>query len=193
MSLSRWVVLLAVVSLIGCSPSREAEAPPANDPPVESPAVEVDVSISDWASVDSAIAAHNGQVVVVDLWSTTCAPCRREFPGLVKLHQQHGAEVACISVSLDYYGAKTEPPESFQPAVTKFLTDQQATFENFICSDASDEVLAKIDASGVPVVLVYGADGQLAKLFEDDGSYGEEGFTYEQHIAPLVNDMVTVK
>ena len=171
--------------LIGCSEPVQQVAPPADD--TEIPEKQsVEASISSWQDITSAIASHEGKVVVVDLWSTTCAPCRREFPGLVKLHEQHAGKVACISVSLDYYGDTNEPPESFQAAVSQFLTEQRADFENFICSDASDEVLAKLEATAVPVVLIYGQDGELLQMFEDDGSFGDEGFTYHDHVAPLV-------
>ena len=38
-------------------------------------------------------------------------------------------------------------------------------------------------------VDVYDSQGQLEKMFEDDGSYGDEGFTYEEHITPFVEQL----
>ena len=128
---------------------------------------------------------------MVDLWSTSCPPCKREFPHLVELQGKHDPDkVACIAVSLDYYGDPTEPPESFRPAVEEFLAEQKATFQNFICTDSSDDVYTEVKSFGVPIVMVYGPDGELAKLFEDDGTYGEEGFTYQKHIGPLVAELL---
>ena len=148
------------------------------------------VTLANWAEVEERIAVHSGKVVVVDLWSTSYEPCKREFPHLVELHRQHKADdVVCMAVSLDYYGDETEPPESFRPAVEKFLSTQEANFPNFICTDSSDDVYTKVNSFGVPIVLVYGPDGKLAKTFEDDGSYGDEGFTYKDHIAPLVVEL----
>ncbi len=49
-----------------------------------------------------AVKAHKGKVVVVDFWDDGCGECKKEFPGLVKLHkEQAAAGVVCISVSLD--------------------------------------------------------------------------------------------
>jgi len=163
---------------------------PANESNSGDAAAEVDVEVASWEQIQQAIAAQQGRVVVVDLWSTTCLPCRREFPGLVKLHEEHVEDVACISVSLDYYGDPAEPPEAYRPAVVEFLTDKGATFQNFLCSDPSDEVLAQVDAGAMPVVLVYNRQGELTKKFEDDGSYGDEGFSYENHVTPFVEELL---
>ena len=43
----------------------------------------VEVEILDWKGVEKWIASQKGKVVVVDMWSLSCEPCRREFPNLV--------------------------------------------------------------------------------------------------------------
>ena len=35
---------------------------------------------------------NKGRVVVLDLWSTSCEPCVREFPHLVELQGKHGED-----------------------------------------------------------------------------------------------------
>ena len=177
-------VSLSLLAFSGCPPLEETDSPPVVVPQESNPEpnVELDLKVAPWSDVEQAIAAQQGKVVVVDLWSTTCPPCKEEFPGLVALHQQHGEQVACMAVSLDYYGDPLEPADSFQPAVSEFLQKQEATFPNFICTDATDEVLAKVGAGAVPTILVYGRDGQLAKMFEHDGT----GMTYAEDITPFV-------
>lgn len=192
-----WILLLA--GCPGPDGTGEADTSASNDAdstaaetsePSTSETGDVDVQQASWAEIEKAIAAQQGKVVVVDLWSTTCAPCKREFPGLVKLSNEHKEDVACISVSLDYYGDPTEPPETYLPAVKEFLVEQKADLQNFLSTDVSDDVLAAVGAVSVPAVLVYNADGKLAKTFEDDGSYGDEGFTYEEHITPAVEELL---
>ena len=190
------MLLLNVLLLAGCPAPTDTvtvypPGPEAGDsslPPSTTPQ-RAAVTLASWDEIQTAIAAQKGKVVVVDLWSTTCDPCKREFPHLVQLHNQHGDKIACMSVSLDYYGDPAEPPEYYRESVEEFLSTQSAGFPHYLSTLASDDVLMEIGAVSVPTVLVYDRDGQLAKMFEDDGTYGDEGFTYADHIAPLVVEL----
>ena len=45
-----------------------------------------------------------------------------------------------------------------------------------------------IDLASIPAVLVYNREGLLVNRFDNDtNAYGEEGFTYVDHIVPLVD------
>ena len=123
----------------------------------------VEVEIADWTAIEKWIASQKGKVVVVDMWSLSCEPCRREFPNLVKLHTDKGTKVACLSVSTDYAGIKSKPPTFYQPKVLEFLTAQKATCKNILCSNESDLLFEKLDLASIPAVYVYGKDGKLAK------------------------------
>ena len=48
----------------------------------------VPLEIGDWRRVEELIREHAGQIVVVDLWSTSCPPCIQEFPDFVALQQR---------------------------------------------------------------------------------------------------------
>jgi thiol-disulfide isomerase/thioredoxin len=187
---------------IGCQPSGTSFI--ASDPPrsreqtrVATPddseplANQVSVEIKSWAEVQEMVASLQGQVVVVDVWSTWCVPCIRKFPDFVKLHKSYPERVTCISVAANYIGLADEPPESFREEVLGFLREQNATFPNVISSTPDEELYAAIGASSVPIVLVYGPDGELKQTFSnDDGQYGEDGFTYADHIVPLVERLL---
>ncbi|MCA9054053.1 MAG: redoxin domain-containing protein [Planctomycetaceae bacterium] len=144
----------------------------------------VSVELLDWAGVEQLIASHRGQVVVVDLWSTSCIPCRREFPNLVKLQQELGNRVACISVSTDYSGIASKPAASYREKVLEFLNKQQAAFENVLSTQASDDLFDSLQIGSIPAVFVYNQAGQRVKVFADPID-GEE-FTYAEHIRPFV-------
>lgn len=166
-------------------------AAPASDVTPAPPPPTLRLSVNSWDETQKLLATHAGKVVVIDLWSTWCVPCVREFPNLVKLQRDHADDVVCLGVNLDYSGAAGETPESFRPAVSEFLTKQGATFENVICSDAADEVFRRLKLGSIPAVLVYGPDGQLSKRFDNDDSlYGDEGFTYDKHIVPWIERLL---
>jgi thiol-disulfide isomerase/thioredoxin len=166
-------------------------APSAQVPSAGPDAAEVTVDIKSWAEVQELIAAQRGKVVVVDIWSTYCVPCTREFPNLVALQREHGPQVACISVDVDYFGDAKEPPESFRDKVLDFLQKQQAHLTNVICSDPDEHVFQTLRTSSVPIVLVYDRQGRLHRQFAaEDAPSGSEGFSYAEHITPLVKQLL---
>lgn len=155
----------------------------------------VSLKTMSWQEAQDLVKAHKGKVVVMDVWSTSCLPCMKEFPNLVALHEKYGEDqVACISVSCDYEGIKGKPPESYRDRVLAFLKKQNATFENVLSNVESDKVFEMMDVASIPTVYVYDSEGNLKKRFDNDsGEYfkdGGEGFTYEEHIIPLVEEML---
>jgi len=100
-----------------------------------------------------------GKVLVVDIWADFCAPCKKEFPHLVELRDKYAKKgVACVSVSVDMLEDRDKALE--------FLKKQKATFTNFLLDETQKGWQKHFDILGPPVVLVYNADGKLAKKFD---------------------------
>ncbi len=154
----------------------------------------VSLTIAGWDEIVERIAAHKGKIVVVDAWSTSCPPCMKEFPNLVKMHQKYGGkEVVCMSLSCDYAGIKSKPPEYYRERVMKFLDKQQSTLENLLASDEAEQMFEKLKIASIPAVFVYGRDGKLVKCFSnDDAPTEEEGFTYAD-VNQLVEQLLKKK
>jgi len=171
-----------LLATLGCEPA--PPPPPAQAPVGESIELEaetVDVRVLDHDGIRMLVDSHRGKVVVVDYWSTTCPPCLKEFPGLVRLHEQYPRDqVRCVSVSLDYIGVPDQPPESYKERVLTFLRTFNATLDNVIAGDEADVMFEKLDLASPPAVYVYRQDGSLAKRFDNVGVASEaEAFTYE--------------
>jgi thiol-disulfide isomerase/thioredoxin len=203
------ILPLPVLWATGCQQSRQPESPgtdAVNAPTAAAPdAVQtasseptaigapdnVQLDIKSWGEVEQLVAGQKGKVVVVDIWSTWCVECMREFPHLVQLDRDYPQDVVCMSVSIDYAGMKGETPEASREKVLEFLNKQQATFQNVISSDTDLDVLDKLGLASVPAVLVYDREGRLHTQFSnDDNEYGDEGFTYAAHIIPLVQQLI---
>jgi thiol-disulfide isomerase/thioredoxin len=153
---------------------------------------EVSLKVASWADAQKIVAQQKGKVVVLDLWSTSCVPCVKEFPNLVKLQQDHPQDVVCISFNTNYYGAGA--PEDEQEEVLKFLSKQNAHLINLLSSEADEDLYKRIGIASIPVVQVYGRDGKLARQFDNEkDEYGKDGFTYEKNITPFVNKLVESK
>ena len=147
--------------------------------------------LASWDETQQLVASHKGKVVVLDVWSTWCTPCMEEFPGLVALHRKYPGQVACISLNCNYTGAADEPPGADRDKVEAFLSQQGAAFDNLICTDPDQQLFTALQAAAIPVVRVYDRSGKLRKQFDnDDDEFGEQGFSYEQHIDPLVSELL---
>jgi thiol-disulfide isomerase/thioredoxin len=149
------------------------------------------VRLASWDQTEALIASHRGKVVVLDVWSTWCGPCLAEFPGLVALHRQYPGQVACVSLNCNYTGAGSELPPDEREKIEAFLAQQGATFDNLICTDPDDKLFDALDAASIPIVRVYDREGKLRRQFDnDDEEFGKEGFSYQRHIAPLVEELL---
>lgn len=125
----------------------------------------VEIATVKIPDLKAAIAKHQGKIVVVDFWATFCIPCRKEFPNLVKLHNEQSSNVACISVTVD-------DPDETEKAL-KFLKQQKAEFANYLLDEKAEVYQKEFGFAAVPCVLVYGKDGKLVKKF------GDKEFTYK--------------
>jgi thiol-disulfide isomerase/thioredoxin len=190
--------ILALVWVGGCAQTAPAPNPrgdsvpasPATSVPTKPPAVE----ILSWDQTQKRREGFRGKVVVLDVWSTYCDPCVREFPNLVTLQKHFGDKVRCISFDTDYSGAVREPPESFRKPVLDFLSKHGANeLLNVISSDASEDFFNKIHLGGPPAVFVYDQSGKLAHRFDNSQTPKTPELTYARDVVPLVEKLLTSK
>lgn len=151
----------------------------------------INLEPGDWEAVQKLVAEHKGKVVVVDLWALTCIPCRREFPHLVELSKSHADKVACISVCCDYLGDEDNPPESIKPQALKFLAKQGAEFQNVLMTTPQPDFFEAISLGSLPAIYVYDMTGkQATRLDNDVPEFAENGFTYKDHVIPLIEKLL---
>ena len=160
----------------------------ADKEPVSPPKSALTLKEGTWKDVAKLIAEHPGKIVVVDIWSTSCLPCMKEFPELVKLQKTYPNELVCVGFNIDYVGIKSKPPEYYRPRAEKFLQKREANFPNFLCSVDAVEIFDELDLNSIPAVLVFGKDGKLGKRFDDTllKPGKEDAFTYQQDINPFI-------
>lgn len=145
------------------------------------------VQYGSWEEIQGLVKSA-GRVTVLDLWSLSCEPCLKEFPGLVELHETMGENVQCVAVDLDFDGRKSRPPEHYEERVAAFLSGVKAEgFPTFISTTPSDDVFAATDLPSIPAVLIYDAKGKVVKVFVDAGE--SAGFTYEKDVVPFVESI----
>ena len=120
------------------------------------------VSFDSW---QEELHSLQGQIVVVDMWATWCLPCIERFPHMVELSTEFADQgVEFVSLCLD----DRDDADAIELA-TEFLTEQKATFPNYLMDEVVTHAFEKLDLLGIPAVFIYGPDGVLRyRLTGDD-------------------------
>ena len=150
----------------------------------------VELIEANWNELQSLIHEQKGKIVVVDVWSTACEPCMKEFPHLISLQRQHSEDVVAISFDIDFAGIKNKPPEYYRERVLEFLGSQdESSVLHRMCNTPADELFVELDLDSIPAIYVYGRDGALAKRFDGSSRQGE-ALSYEKQIIPFVDELI---
>jgi peroxiredoxin len=100
------------------------------------------------------LADYKGEVVLLNVWATWCAPCRVEMPSMQALHEAYGPKgLKIVAVSIDDAGA--------EETIRAFAREYGLTFE--ILHDASGAIQKSYQTTGVPETFVLGRDGVIRK------------------------------
>jgi thiol-disulfide isomerase/thioredoxin len=139
-----------------------------------------------WQRLQERLSANKEiKFTLVDAWSTTCGPCKENFPHLVEMHRRFaGKGLAVISLSLDDPSDKAAVAEA-----EKFLKEKNAQFTNVLLDENFGEGFEKLNINTIPAVFIYGADGKEVKRFTMDDPNNQ--FTYaqvEKALASLLGD-----
>lgn len=102
------------------------------------------------------VADFNGRTILLNLWATWCAPCRKEMPELDRLEAELGGETfRVVTVNID-----RRNPEK----VSRFWSDTGIQHLEFY-QDTSGAIFNKLRsqslAFGMPTTLLVGPDGCL--------------------------------
>jgi len=115
-----------------------------------------EIKFTDGSGTPKTIADWRGKVVLLNLWATWCAPCRKEMPGLERLQKELGSDrFEVIALSVDRAGIE---------ASKKFL-DQIKVESLGLYVDATARSSSALRAIGMPTtVLIDGAGREVGRL-----------------------------
>lgn len=107
----------------------------------------------DLAGDTVALSDYRGDVVLLNVWATWCAPCRREMPGLEELQRRFGSgDFHVLGVSVDARGAEA--------AIRSFADELGVSFT--LLHDPDERVSRTFRTIGVPESFLIGRDGVVA-------------------------------
>ncbi len=110
-----------------------------------------DLSFQDGAGKALKLSDWKGRVVLLNLWATWCAPCRKEMPDLAKLEKQLGSDqFEVVAVSVDRKGAE---------ASAAFL--KETGVDNLkLYVEPSTKIVTDLQSAGLPATLLIDRQGR---------------------------------
>lgn len=148
----RFLVIAAVVFLSACYNAPDPGRAGGGSGPAAlagAPAQSFDVPRTD-GRIDS-LARHRGQVVLLNLWTTWCPPCREELPALQRFARENAGKVVVLAVD---QGESASVAQAFakQRGVTfPILIDEQQRYGR------------AYEGIGLPTSVIVGRDGHVVK------------------------------
>jgi thiol-disulfide isomerase/thioredoxin len=127
-------------------------------PLIESPAANsIEVEIISVKKIKELIKNRNGKPLLINVWATWCAPCREEFPDLVKLAKEYDDKIDVVGISVDF-------PEKIDSKIIPFLKKQNAQFANYIIKVIEPEdfinLLSEDWSGAIPATFIYNENGE---------------------------------
>jgi thiol-disulfide isomerase/thioredoxin len=141
----RLAALAALAALIIPLPAAAFNFAPTGPKPVP------ELTFFDADRKEVTLADFRGKVVVLNLWATWCAPCRREMPSLDRLQAKHGGEgLEVIALSLDRGDI----------AKVRAFFDELAISHLAVYQDPKGRARRELAAPGLPTTVVIDRAGQ---------------------------------
>jgi thiol-disulfide isomerase/thioredoxin len=110
-----------------------------------------EVSFSDGKGQPRTLKDWQSRVVLLNLWATWCAPCRKEMPALAALQREFGSkDFEVVALAVDRAGAD---------AAQKFLTSIKAT-DLALYIDPTARAGTALKAAGMPTTLLIDRQGR---------------------------------
>jgi thiol-disulfide isomerase/thioredoxin len=129
-----------------------------------------------WTQFKERLASPGKDVkyTLVDVWATTCGPCKENFPHLVEMHHKYSPKgLAVVSLTLD------DPTDKKAVAAAlKFLQEKKAVFTNVLLDENYGDGYDRLNINTIPAVFLFGPDGKEVKRFTMDDP--DHQFTYGQ-------------
>ncbi len=110
----------------------------------------INIKFQDESGAETGLDKWKGRVVLLNLWATWCAPCRKEMPELDALQQKLGSsDFEVVAVSVDRQGV---------PVARKFLDETKATNLKLYV-DTTARSLDAMKAVGLPASILIDRQG----------------------------------
>lgn len=126
------------------------------------------VEIINVLDLEKIINENDGRALLINVWATWCAPCREEFPELVKLANNYNKKVRVVGISVD-------EKEDLDSKVIPFLKNQNAYFQNYLLKVVDPEdfinALDKKWSGAIPATFIFDKEGNQKEMIVGKQTY----------------------
>jgi len=130
--------------------------------PVGAGTVAPQFEVSDLRGNPARLSDYEGEVVMINIWATWCAPCRFEMPSMERLHQRFKDDgLRILAISVDAKLGEADQVGRPGGDLQAFADSLGLTFT--ILHDPSGEIQQLYQTTGVPETLLVGRDGVIYK------------------------------
>jgi peroxiredoxin len=154
----QWQVVGIIIALLGAGLVYSATLGGASRvAPVRvgAPAPDFRAATLDGTARTRTLADYRGEVLLVNLWATWCAPCVIEMPSIQRLYDRYrDAGLKVVAVAVDDPG--------YEQRVLDFVADRKLTFE--ILHEGTGKIEQTFQTQGIPATFLIGRDGRIRKL-----------------------------
>ena len=141
----KMLALALLGALLALSQPATATEAPQNFAVFDAPAAVPEISFADGAGQSKTLADYSGKVVLLNVWATWCAPCRKEMPTLDRLQAKLGGpDFEVVALSMDRKG-----PD----AVKKFFAETGVNTSVIIAYKPKAEELERLNAESYSVFV----------------------------------------
>jgi len=157
------LLVICTLLVIGCSSERNNSSAKKTKPleqldpysarlyPAQQEAKSRDFTVTQVNGETFSLSAHNGKVVMLNIWATWCAPCAEEVPDFVDLYEKYKDQgLVVLGVSIDKQGESVVKPFMEKHGVTYPVVIDRGT------------IMDKYGPTmGIPTTYIIGREGNL--------------------------------
>lgn len=110
-------------------------------------------TVKDMNGADVHLASFKGKVILLNFWATWCHPCKEEIPDLITLQNQYNDDIIVLGFSVD------DKPEDLR----EYAAQYKMNYPVLVGAGHENIQEAYGPMWGVPVTVIIGRDGKIAK------------------------------
>jgi cytochrome c biogenesis protein CcmG, thiol:disulfide interchange protein DsbE len=119
------------------------------------------------------LADLRGEVVLLNIWATWCAPCRQEMPSMQRLHERMGPRgVKIVAVSVDVQPGRVDAGGNPGGRIPEFAAEMGLTFP--IWHDPEGNIQRIYRTTGVPESFVIDRSGMIVTKVQGPEEWDSE-------------------